>query len=103
MSLALTSLSHSLRRGVARHHLFVLVLLIGIQHRLDLTGGHVADREHLVPPVLSRKRGVLMQGIQLLGLILQDRTYLLLLVVRQVERLSQTLQWSLAYRACARH
>lgn len=71
----------ALRWSVTRHHLLVLRLLIWIQNRLDLAGSGIADGQHLVSSVWSRKRGALMQGIQLLRLALQDRPYLLLLIV----------------------
>jgi len=77
---------------MTRHHLSVFRLLLRIQNWLDLIGGGVAECQHLVALLWSGQRGVLMQGVQLLCLIVQDRPDLLLLVVRQVQRLGQPLQ-----------
>ncbi len=71
------------------HHLIELLPLGVGQNGFQFLMRVLHQRPHLLMPLVRSQRSVLMHRPHLLVLILQNRTYLLLLLGRQVQRFRQ--------------
>src|SRR3974390_3306515 len=78
--------------ALAAHHLVELLLLVSVEDGLDLARGRLPDLHHLGAAIVLRQRGIVAEGLHLLGFVFEDGLDLLLLRVGQVELLGQALQ-----------
>src|SRR3974390_414851 len=78
--------------ALAAHHLVELLLLVSVEDGLDLARGRLPDLHHLGAAIVLRQRGIVAEGLHLLGFVFEDGLDLLLLRFSQVELLAHALQ-----------
>ena len=78
--------------GLLFAHLVEILLLVVVQHALDLSVGALPNLLHLAEPVLAGQRRIIANPVHLLALVLEDGFQFRLLVIAQVQLLAQMLE-----------